>query len=79
MHNYMFILVLSLSPVHMNISPTDDLDIAFHLVDQRISDTNLVVLDIQDEGEDHQSLQSKNSTEGFKNGLDWIHFTGGGK
>ena len=64
--------MLSLSPVHMNISPADDLDNAFHLVDPKASD-------FEDDREDNQSLQRKNATEGFQNGLDWIHFTGGGK
>ena len=48
------------------------LDNAFHLGVQKISD-------IKDEGVENQSLQRKNATEGFQNGLDWIHFTGGGK
>ena len=55
MYKYILIFVLSLTTVDMNISPANDLDNAFHLVDQRISDTNVIVPDIKDEGENHQS------------------------
>jgi hypothetical protein len=46
-----------------------------HLVDQQTLDPNWIVPDIQEEEKEHQSLHRKISTEGFKNGLDWIHFT----
>jgi hypothetical protein len=68
--------VLSLRTVDMNISPAFDLDLAFHVGSPRIQDTNIIVQD--NKKEDLQSLQKKNATEGFQNGLDWIHFTGGG-
>ena len=80
MYKNMFILVLSLYTINM-FSPADDMENALYWSAQEMPHipvhSNMIGSVILNE--DRQTFQRKSATEGFQNGLDWIHLTGGGK
>jgi hypothetical protein len=80
MYKYMLILVISLNTVNM-FSPAVDMENALYWGAQEMPfiprESSMVGSDILNE--ERQTYQRKSATEGFQNGLDWIHLTGGGK
>ena len=80
MYKYMLILVLSLCTVNM-FSPADDLESALYWSAQEMPHipvhSNMIGSVILNE--DRQTFRRKSATEGFQNGIDWIHLTGGGE